>query len=95
MAFFKILHPSYDAEKINLEILASLEKRGIEEKERKDVDNFGMNEWKEEILSKPINRFKLMFFKMPRWVIQLARRIPFYDNIRNFIHRKFLHLDLP
>ena len=94
MVFFKIQILGYDVEKIEAQIVASVNKRGIKETEKNIVDNYDLNTWKEEIYNRPINRFKLMFFKLPRWIISFLKWMPFYTPVRNFIHRKFLQVKI-
>ena len=83
MAFFDIRNSDYDVDKIEVEILESLKKKGIPiEQEREFLDKYDLKTAKREILSKPINIFKIILFKMPPWMIQLVKRIPFYRSIR-------------
>ena len=87
MAFFEIQHPDYNADKIETKIMESLKKRGIPlDQEQEFVEKYDLVAARREILSKPINRFKLMFFKMPRWMIQLGKRMPFYHALRRLLH---------
>ena len=95
MAFFKINNPKYDANKIEGDILNSLQRRKIKKEEREFVDNYDVNIWTREILSSPIVKLKLVFLKLPRWMIKLAKVLPFYEIVRNFIYRKFLQIKIP
>tara|TARA_B100000686_G_C16802884_1_gene987437 strand:- start:7592 stop:7864 length:273 start_codon:yes stop_codon:yes gene_type:complete len=87
MAFFEIQNPDYDSDKIELEIIASLKKREIPiEQEREFVDKYNLETARREILASPMHKLKVMIFPPPRWIIQLFKRMPFYETIRKLLH---------
>ena len=87
MAFFEIRHPDYDSDKIEREVLASLEKRKVPiEQEREFVEKYDLEAARREILSSPMHKLKVMLFPPPRWMIQFCKHIPFYESIRKLLH---------
>tara|TARA_B100000686_G_C16769952_1_gene964401 strand:+ start:60 stop:338 length:279 start_codon:yes stop_codon:yes gene_type:complete len=87
MAFFKIRHPDYDEDKVEDKIVATLKKRNVPIKEEREfVDRYNMDVARKEIFSRPMNRFKCMLFKMPRWLIDYAKLMPFYKILRKLLN---------
>ena len=87
MAFFDIQHPDYDSDKIEAEILSSLNKRGIPlDQEREFIDKYNLEAARQEILSNPIHKLKVIIFPPPRWIVRFFKRIPFYQTIRKLLH---------
>ena len=82
MAFFKIKDPNYNAEQIEAQIVKSLKNRDIPyEQVRKMVEKYNL----ETIRKDPLLRLKIFLNHMPRWILRIAKVLPFYGSIRNFL----------